>query len=142
MSYDEGALLEPLAVAVHAIQKAQITSSSSCLILGAGAVGLLCAAAARAQGCTDIVMADIALNRLQFALDNGFASAIAPMKPMPAKSIEEKLANAKDAAGQLLLVPRAVGADAGKFHATFECTGVESCVQAAIYVCVFSSLFL
>ena len=135
MSYEQGALLEPLAVAVHAVKRAGLTAGSSCLILGAGAVGLLCAAAARAVGCLSITMADIAANRLQFALNGGFATAVSAMARRQGETVEQKLALARDFAAEFC----AAGTDAAdtkprKFAVTFECTGVESCVQAAIYV--------
>jgi len=135
MSYDQGALLEPLGVAVHAVRKAGVTPGSSCLVLGAGAVGLLCAAAARAEGCLDITMADIAENRLQFALDHGFATAISPMERRQADTLEDRLDIAKEFAQEFCDVGQSVAdTKTRQFNVTFECTGVESCVQAAIYV--------
>lgn len=138
MTYDQGALLEPLAVAVHAVRKAGLATGSSCLIIGAGAVGLLCAAAAREVGCPSITMADIATNRLQFALDHGFATAVSLMGRRQGNTVEEELAVAKDVAGQLAAAEsNKTDAKPRKFAATFECTGVESCVQTAIFVSRF-----
>ncbi|KAJ3529475.1 hypothetical protein NM208_g9738 [Fusarium decemcellulare] len=88
ITYAQGALLEPLAVAIHSVRKAAATTASSCLVIGAGAVGLLCAAVAKADGYKFVVMADIAENRLQFAKDNGFADATMVTKTLPASSIE------------------------------------------------------
>ncbi|OAP65613.1 hypothetical protein AYL99_01585 [Fonsecaea erecta] len=134
MSYDQGALLEPLGVALHAVRKASLAPGSSCLVIGAGAVGLMCAAAARAAGCASIVMADIAENRLQFALSRGFASAVSPMSLRKAETLEDKLACAKEFAEEFCKAGQRTGEkQPHKFAATFECTGVESCVQAAIY---------
>lgn len=141
MSYDEGALLEPLAVAVHAVQRANVTKSSRCLIIGAGAVGLLCAAAAQAVGCEDITIADIALNRLEFAHDKGFATAICPVMARRGATIDDSLAIAKETAEEFKMAGSVRGQYAGgSFHTTFECSGVESCVQAAIYVSTRSTV--
>ena len=50
------ALVEPLAVVVHGIERAQPEPGSRALVVGAGSIGLLCAAALRARGVeTDIV---------------------------------------------------------------------------------------
>ncbi|KAM0216523.1 hypothetical protein ACHAPA_005857 [Fusarium lateritium] len=129
LSYAEGALLEPLAVAVHAVRKAAARPGKSCLIIGAGAVGLLCAAVAKNSGYSRVVMTDIAQNRLDFAIANKFADAIhlLKMRPRPA-SVEEGLSTAKQDGETLVAVN-----DEVRFSRTFECTGVESCVRTAIY---------
>ncbi|OAA65399.1 Alcohol dehydrogenase superfamily, zinc-type [Niveomyces insectorum RCEF 264] len=140
---DAGALLEPLSVAVHAHRKAGLKAGASVLVMGAGAMGLMCATAARAAGCADVTMMDIATNRLQFALDNGFADAIC-VSQGPARgtvlSTEEKLAVAQKNASLAVEAKAKAGCRKGPFHATFECSGVESCVQTAIYVRIFSPL--
>ncbi|OQU97217.1 Alcohol dehydrogenase GroES-like domain-containing protein [Cladophialophora immunda] len=68
LTFDDGALLEPLSVACHAVRRAGVTPASTCLVFGAGAVGLLCAAVARSKGCARIVMCDIDKRRVNFAL--------------------------------------------------------------------------
>ncbi|PHH82855.1 hypothetical protein CDD82_4588 [Ophiocordyceps australis] len=69
VSLDEGALVEPLAVAVHAIRLAGdgVRPGRSMVVLGAGPVGLLCAAVARAYGASPIVVVDVNAKRLEFA---------------------------------------------------------------------------
>lgn len=134
MSFEEGALLEPLSVAVHACRRARVKPGSSCTIIGAGAIGLLCAAAARNAGCTSIAIADIVENRVAFALDNGFADVghvVAPKRPI---SVEESLDSAKATASLLNALELATGKAIGRTDYTFECTGAAPCVQTAIYV--------
>lgn len=98
-------------------------------MIGAGAVGLLCAAVAKSSGYSRVVMADIASNRLAFARRNGFADETLELVPRRADSIESGLAYAREDAAAL------VGKNEGeKFARTFECTGVEGCVRTAIYV--------
>ncbi|EPE34758.1 GroES-like protein [Glarea lozoyensis ATCC 20868] len=133
ISYEEGALLEPLSVAVHAVRKARVSSTSSCLILGAGAVGLLVAAVLRTIGCSEVVMADIAGNRLDFAKKHGFASEVSTILAKRGKEPEEKLQIAREVASSLLELRPKSHKSSLKYHVTFECTGVESCVQTAIY---------
>lgn len=131
MSYAEGALLEPLAVAIHAVRKANAKKGASCLIIGAGAVGLLCAAVAKSSGYSNIVMADIVQNRLDFALGNGFADKVLKLSSRRAKDIEQGLAFAKEDAMDLRK------RNGNKtFSRVFECTGVEACVRMSIYVSV------
>jgi threonine dehydrogenase-like Zn-dependent dehydrogenase len=56
MSFKEGAIIEPLAVAVHACERAQIAKGlgQKVLVTGAGPVGLLAAMTAKAFGAEEI----------------------------------------------------------------------------------------
>ncbi|KAH8692441.1 xylitol dehydrogenase [Talaromyces proteolyticus] len=67
MSLQEGALVEPLGVAVHIIRQGEVTPGSSVIVFGAGPVGLLCCAVAKAFGASKIIAVDIQQNRLAFA---------------------------------------------------------------------------
>jgi L-iditol 2-dehydrogenase len=131
-----GAILEPLGVAIHGSRRAALKPGSTVLIFGAGAVGLLCAAMCKVLCARQVIIADIQSDRMDFAVENKFADAkiVVPMKRPQA--IEENLAFAKEVAE---LVKGASGS--GEVDAVFECTGVESCLQAAIYVC-FTPLLL
>lgn len=139
---ETGALLEPLSVAIHAVRRAGRSHvvGKTCLILGAGAVGLLCSVAAQASGYKNIVMADIDDGRLQFALDNMFASVVVHVKPQRGATIEENLAIARELAAEVGRRTWPDGKPVGRVQKTFECTGVESCVQTAVYVSSGSAL--
>lgn len=52
---DEAALVEPFAVAVHACRKGRVSAGQKVLVCGAGPIGLLCMAAAKAYGVDTIV---------------------------------------------------------------------------------------
>ncbi|CAG8960086.1 hypothetical protein HYFRA_00010564 [Hymenoscyphus fraxineus] len=128
VSLEQGAILEPLGVAIHGARRAALKKGSTVLILGAGAVGLLCAAMSKVNGAKKVIIADIQAERVEFAVQNKFADAsiVVPMKRPQA--IEEKLAFAKEVA-ELVKAQT----EKGEVDAVFECTGVESCLQAAIY---------
>ncbi len=55
LSWEEGALIEPLAVAVHACRRAQLRPYETAVILGAGTIGLCQVAAVRALGAATII---------------------------------------------------------------------------------------
>lgn len=76
LSYEAGALIEPLAVAVHAVRRASIGLGEKVLILGAGAIGILIAALCRRNGATQVVVADYAAHRLEKALEMGASSVL------------------------------------------------------------------
>ena len=72
VSCEAGAMIEPMAVCLHAIKKANITDSSSVLVYGAGTIGLLSAMWARAFGAKSVFVYDVDKNRLDFAKKLGF----------------------------------------------------------------------
>lgn len=60
--------MEPLSVATHALNNlAQVRSGENVIIFGAGPVGLLCMAVAKALGAARVVAVDIQKERLDFA---------------------------------------------------------------------------
>ncbi|KAI0405884.1 GroES-like protein [Xylaria palmicola] len=67
VSLREGALIEPLAVAVHIVRQAAVAPGQSVVVMGAGPVGLLCAAVARAFGASVVVSVDVVESKLAFA---------------------------------------------------------------------------
>ncbi|MGP9604606.1 MULTISPECIES: NAD(P)-dependent alcohol dehydrogenase [unclassified Brachybacterium] len=67
----EGALIEPLAVALHALRTSGAGLGSRALVLGGGSVGLLMTALLRRAGAAEVVVSDMADNRLDFAQEFG-----------------------------------------------------------------------
>ncbi|XP_024881752.1 sorbitol dehydrogenase-like, partial [Temnothorax curvispinosus] len=67
VSLEEGALLEPLSVAVHTCKRAEIGINSKVLILGAGPIGLVTLLVAKAMGANKIVITDMLESRLNVA---------------------------------------------------------------------------
>jgi L-iditol 2-dehydrogenase len=76
ISFPEAALLEAVAVAVHAVSLAQIVPKSTALVIGAGTIGLLCLQALRVAGCSRIFIADIDEGRLALAKALGATAAL------------------------------------------------------------------
>ncbi len=71
LSYEAGALIEPLAVAVHAVKRAKVGLGDKVVVIGAGPIGILITAVCKAAGAEDIVVADIADVRLATAAAMG-----------------------------------------------------------------------
>jgi D-xylulose reductase len=67
VSFDEGALVEPFAVGLYAVQKAQVKPGDSAVVIGAGTIGLVTATAAIAAGCSKVIIADIVQEKLDLA---------------------------------------------------------------------------
>ncbi len=74
VGFDEGALVEPLAVGLHAARKAQIKPGDLALVIGAGMIGLVTAMAAIAGGCGKVIITDIVQEKLDLASYFGMMS--------------------------------------------------------------------
>ncbi len=66
-----GALIEPLAVAVHGVTRTILEGVEVAAVLGAGPIGLLTALVARARGIPHVVISDILPSRLELAAELG-----------------------------------------------------------------------
>ena len=133
ISFSLGAILEPLGVAIQASRRAQIAQGSSTLVFGAGAVGLLCAAMAKVAGSSNVMIADIQQERVEFATQHGFAHEGFTVPARRAQNMEEKLQIAKETAALVIEKVSNGAGSIGGFDVVFECTGAEACTQAAIY---------
>ena len=59
MGHDEGAMIEPLAVAVHAVKQAGDVAGARIAVLGAGPIGILVAQAAKGLGARQVMITDV-----------------------------------------------------------------------------------
>jgi len=76
LSYDQGALIEPLSVGIWANRKAGTTVGSRVLITGAGPIGVLAAQVAKAAGAAYVAIIDVNAERLRQATSLGIDEAI------------------------------------------------------------------
>jgi L-iditol 2-dehydrogenase len=89
ISFEEGALIEPTAVAVHAIRRGRIGMNDTVAVLGAGPIGLCAVQAARASGAGYILAMDNMDTRLITAKDLGADEIINPLKVNACKRVFE-----------------------------------------------------
>ena len=82
-----GAMIEPFAVALHAVKRAGLVSGRRVLVAGGGAIGLLVAMTARAFGATPVAVSDIVPARRAKALEVGADVALDPS----AKDLQEQV---------------------------------------------------
>jgi D-xylulose reductase len=71
VSYAEGAMVEPVAVGMHAATKARIKPGDVAMVSGAGPIGMVTALAALAGGCSQIIMTDVQQPKLDLAASLG-----------------------------------------------------------------------
>lgn len=115
VSYDAGALVEPLSVAVHAVRQAGAGVGSRTAVVGGGTVGLCTLQALRAAGARDVFVVEKAEAKKRFSESLGASAFINPEKTNPAKAIHE--------------LTDGLGADV-----TFECVGSPAAMATAVSV--------
>ncbi len=71
LSFDEGAMIEPLAVAVHASKKYEDMAGAQVAVLGAGPIGILVAQVCKARGAKSVIITDVSDIRLAKAAECG-----------------------------------------------------------------------
>ena len=112
ISYEQGALIEPLSVAVHSVKKAGSLLGKKVLILGSGTIGRLTSSVAKCFGVGKVMITDISDFRLQIA-----------------KKFSDYQVNIlkKD-------IIKEVKKYFGEPDLIFECVGVEDAVNSAIEI--------
>lgn len=116
VSFAEGAMVEPLAVGMHAANKAKIHPGDVAVVMGAGPIGMVTALSALAGGCSRVFMTDV----MQPKLD--LAATLGPITP-----VNVAKQNLKE---MVLAATEGWGADI-----VFECSGNERAASS-----VFESL--
>ena len=111
-SFEQGALVEPTAVAAHAVGRAGRVAGKNTVVLGAGPIGNLVAQVARASGA-HVLITELNEYRLDIARRCGLENT--------SNAREESLENASK---------RVFGEDG--FDLAFECVGVEPTLTAAV----------
>lgn len=79
VSFEEAAMAEPLACAVHGIDRAGIRPGQSVLIIGGGTIGLLMVQLARLSGASSVMVSEPIAMRRKIALEVGADAAIDPL---------------------------------------------------------------
>nr|WP_150959908.1 alcohol dehydrogenase catalytic domain-containing protein [Aneurinibacillus sp. XH2] len=112
MSWEHGALIEPLAVAVHAVRRAGDIAGKKIVVLGGGPIGNLVAQTAKAMGAADVLISELSPYRLEVAQKCGI------------KTIDAKNEN----------ILESIIANFGKDRADyiFECIGINVTINQAI----------
>jgi D-xylulose reductase len=111
VSFAEGAMVEPLAVGMHAANKARIRPGDIAVVIGAGPIGLVTALSALAGGAAKVILSDVVDAKLQLG------ASLGPILPVNA---------AKENLGEV--VRRETGGWGADL--VFECSGNPKAVAA------------
>lgn len=80
VSFEEAAMVEPAAVAAHALRQGQVDLGDTVLIFGAGPIGVMLAQWAGIAGASRVLLADVDDRKLEFARRMGFAEVFNPLE--------------------------------------------------------------
>ncbi|QKX52983.1 uncharacterized protein TRUGW13939_00054 [Talaromyces rugulosus] len=127
VSLRDGTLIEPLSVAVHSCRQAGIMQEKSVAVFGAGPVGLLCCAVARAFGASTVVAIDVVPSRLESAMKYGATHTYQMGSASPEQNAIDMLA--------------ATGLEDG-FDIALDATGAEACLACGIHALTRGGVFV
>ena len=132
--------MEPLSLAVHSVANiAQLKTNQSVVVFGAGPVGLLCMAVARALGASRVIAVDIVPSRLEFAKTYAATDTYLPPAFQEGESrIAYSQRNAKLMMEQLGLEERG----ARGINLVVDASGAEVSIQTGIYIAKHGGRFV
>jgi L-iditol 2-dehydrogenase len=71
VSFEQAAMVEPVSVAVHAVERTNVSLGDTAVVMGTGMIGLLVVQALRIAGCGKIIAVDLEGEKLELALKLG-----------------------------------------------------------------------
>ena len=110
-SWQQGVLVEPLAVAVHAVRRVSHIAGKNVLVLGAGTIGLMTILTLKSYGVGKIIVSDFNDQRLALSKEMGANLTVNPNKDDLKKVVKN---------------------NAELIDVTFECVGVQPTINSAI----------
>ncbi|MDO8543508.1 MAG: galactitol-1-phosphate 5-dehydrogenase [Opitutaceae bacterium] len=113
--FEQAAMVEPVSIAVHAVQRIKIAAGSTAVVVGSGMIGLLVIQALRWAGAGQVIAVDLADNRLALARKLGATHALN--------------SGSVDVAAEVLRLTNGLGADT-----SFEVVGFSPTVNLALAV--------
>lgn len=115
LPFDQAAMIEPVSIAVHAVQRVKVAATDTAVVVGSGMIGLLVIQALRWAGAKRIVAVDLAENRLALARQLGATHTLNP--------------SGTDVAAEINKLTEGLGADLA-----FEVVGVTPTLNLALSV--------
>lgn len=112
VSFRQGALAEPLGVALGTMKKSRAKMGDTCLIIGAGSIGLCTLAVAKTMGLSKIVVAATSRGRLELAEKMGAYATVATRE----EDLTEAMARLHPEGTDVII----------------DATGIEECITTAL----------
>jgi len=141
LSLEDGAMMEPLSVATHALASiAQLKVNDTIAIFGAGPVGLLLMAVAKAFGAKRIIAVDINQARLDFA--KSYAATDIYLSPSKLGPEETNINFSKRVADEMKAKFGLQERGADSVDVVVDASGAETCIQTGLYLAKHGGTFV
>lgn len=127
MNMEEGALVEPVAVAVQITKVGDVKPNQTVVVFGCGPIGLLCQAVSKAYSAKKVIGVDISQSRAQFARDFGADDVFVP--PAKPEGTDDTAWNEEVAKIMKEKFNLGEGPDV-----VLEATGAQACIQTGIHL--------
>jgi len=114
LSLEEAAVVEPMAVVMHALRESKFKTGMTTAVFGAGPIGLLTVLALKAAGATEIFLVDVVQERLDLGKEIGATRIINSLNENPEEIIRTETGNGVDT--------------------SFEAAGVQATLDSSINV--------
>jgi len=132
--------MEPLAVGIHSVSTlAQVRANQIVVVFGAGPVGLLCMAVAKALGARRVIAVDINQERLNFAKSYAASDIFIPGVM---KDGESKMDFSKRTAQEMKEKLNLADAGPNGADTIVEATGAEVCIQMGYFLAKAGGTFV
>lgn len=127
MNLEEGALVEPVAVAVQITKVGNVKPNQTVVVFGCGPIGLLCQAVCKAYAAKKVIGVDISQSRAEFAKSFGADDVFIP--PAKPDGVEDTAWSEEVAK----LMKEKFGLGEGP-DVVLEATGAQACIQTGIHL--------
>lgn len=124
---EEGAMVEPVSVAVSIVRTAGTVAGQTVVVMGCGPIGILTQSVAKAYGASKVIGVDVAQSRLERAKSYGADDTYMPARKAPET---DAMAHAEQVAADM---KRRLGLGDGADF-VLECSGAEPCVHLGVAV--------
>ncbi|MEY2880367.1 MAG: hypothetical protein RLZZ15_2747 [Verrucomicrobiota bacterium] len=89
LTFERAAMVEPVSIAIHAVQRVKISAGQSAVVIGTGMIGLLVVQALRWTGCGNVIAVDIDDKKLALARELGAHHSVRSDAPDAADQIKK-----------------------------------------------------
>lgn len=108
VSYEEGAMVEPLSVGTYAAERGNVNIRNTVAIIGAGTIGLMTLQVVKARGVTDIIIIDLEPFRLELAKKLGATLTINAREEDPVRKVLEYTNGGADVVMEAVGAPQTI----------------------------------
>ncbi len=105
LSFEQGALVEPAAVALHSVRLSKLKAGDKAAVFGTGPIGLLVIEALKAAGASEIYAVELSAERIAKAKELGVTAVINPAEDNVVEKLQQLTNGGVDVAFEVTGVP-------------------------------------